>query len=64
MRHKLGCSAVNCIAAHQYKTHIFLVIPGLLPEEDKTHGVIDHPLHSALEAIWARRAATFPFERP
>src|SRR5262249_14264487 len=23
-----------------------------------------HPLHSALEAIWARRAATFPFERP
>jgi hypothetical protein len=63
MRHRLGCSAVNCIAAHQYKP-TFFIDSGLLPEKDKTHGVIDHPLYSALETIWARRAGTFPFERP
>jgi hypothetical protein len=55
MRHGLGCSAAHCIAAHKYRP-TFLGVSGLLPEKDKTHVVTDYPLHSALEAIWARRA--------
>jgi hypothetical protein len=63
MRGGLGCSAGNCIAAHQYKPTVS-VIPTVLPEKDKRDVVTDLGLHSALEAIWARGAGTFLFERP
>jgi hypothetical protein len=62
MRHGLGCGAVNCIAAHQYKP-IVSVIPTVLPDKDKRDVGTDLGLHSALEAIWTRGAGTFPFER-
>ena len=61
MRRGLGCSAVNCIAATSTDPHFY---SDLLPEKDKSCVVTDHPPHSALEALWARRAGTFPFERP
>jgi hypothetical protein len=35
MRHGLGCSAVNCIAAHQYKP-IFLMIRPIAGERQKS----------------------------
>ena len=62
MRHGLGCSAVNCIAAHQYKPTLFG--DSACCRRKTSDVVTDHQLRSALEALWARRAGTFPFERP
>src|SRR5215469_9113306 len=63
MRHGLGCSAVNCIAAHQIQTHFF-DDSGVLLEKDRIHVVTDLGLHSALGAIWACHAGTILLERP
>jgi hypothetical protein len=62
----MGLAALQQVPLHRNKgTPYFVSDSGLLPEErTKTHVVTDYPLLPELEAIWARRAGTFPIERP
>jgi hypothetical protein len=62
----MGLAALQQVPLHRSKgTPCFVSDSGLLPEErTKTHVVTDYPLLPELEAIWARRAGTFPIERP
>jgi hypothetical protein len=57
---------MSSIAGASIQTQIPDAMAGMLccRRKDKTHVVTDHPIHSGLAAIWARRAGAFPFERP
>src|SRR6516164_7320335 len=46
------------------EAHISSVIPAECRRKDETHVVTCYSLFPRLEAIWARRAGTFPVERP
>src|SRR6516225_2309188 len=46
------------------EAHISSVIPAKCQRKDETHVVTCYSLFPKLEAIWARRAGTFPVERP
>src|SRR6516225_12321370 len=46
------------------EAHTSSVIPAECRRKDETHVVTCYSLFPRLEAIWARRAGTFPVERP
>src|SRR6516165_5504734 len=58
----------SCTAAILLHRNRISPIPSVIPAEcrrkDETHVVTCYSLFPRLEAIWARRAGTFPVERP
>src|SRR6516165_7398645 len=63
MHFPVSCAAAILLRCNK-GTPYFLCDSGQLPEKDETHIVTCYSLFPKLEAIWARRAGTFPVERP
>src|SRR5262249_8646024 len=62
MRRVAALQQFYCVAVKE--PHISFVIPARCRRKDETHVVTCYSLFPRLEAIWARRAGTFPVERP
>src|SRR5215469_5093793 len=64
MHYELSCAAPILLRCNNTTPYFACDSGGNAGRKDETHVVTCHSLFPKLEAIWARRAGTFPVERP